>query len=266
MIGKAMKLRFSHFLKKEKDNESQGEKETVYARLTFQFFDSLVGEVTPEIRAILFSIIQENNQRVLKIYFYHNREISEDQQENYRCLCTEGSYDDDGYPEYWNAFEVVPVRIDYPAPIPQQERLVYYRKEPQDLVGVQKYQSDFISPYVDLGKEYYGAHLRLVMQNALLGRVVPALRRIGMNWFDDHIFVHFYYHGDVKNEYQEDIDAVMTCFSKYFPSDYISVRSYRMDYLQEIPYHEVVPYSRKEQAIDKNFFSRPSPDASRKKP
>ena len=41
----------------------------------------------------------------------------------------------------------------------------------------------------------------------------------------------------------------MTVFSKYFPSDYVYVRIYQMDYPQPIPFSTAIAYARKEKPI-----------------
>lgn len=242
-----MKFKLNRFSKSEDVEYKIAEKDSVYAGLTFLFYDLLTGEITPDIRAVMFSILQEKESRTLTIYFYYDGEISDQRLEDYYCLPTEGNYEDYGYPRYWGDFKVEPIRRDYPNSIPEHEVLIYYRKEEKDLVGIQKYQQKMLaSPFLDLGGEYFNAHLKLVFQRAFLGLCSPNIRRVTLSWEKKLVFIHFYYDGAISEENHESMKTFMKEFVKHLPEMKCYLRYYQMDYPQPIPFSSLVVYARKE--------------------
>ncbi|MDE3046173.1 MAG: hypothetical protein KGJ02_05975 [Verrucomicrobiota bacterium] len=81
---------------------------------------ALWGEVAPALRAAKVSWDEET----VHLYFYYDGEISEEDHESAECVATEFIAE---YPEY--KLEVHILRLDYPNSIPEEGKLVYYRRE-----------------------------------------------------------------------------------------------------------------------------------------
>lgn len=81
---------------------------------------ALWGEVSPSLRAarILW------NEEKVRVYFFYDGEISENDWESAECVATEVIAD---FPEH--KLEVDILRWDYPRKIPNEGELVYCRKE-----------------------------------------------------------------------------------------------------------------------------------------
>jgi len=225
-------------------------------RLIFAVFEALKSEVTPEIRALKITIIQEKKVRLLKISFFYEGQPFNNSLDNYSSICAEATsssagmylFDEEDY-EY--------IQLDYPEPIPQEGSLVYYRKEAKDLASFKKVQDLFTSLYADKGEIYYSAHLRRVMQIALLGHVTPNIRMVGFEWFGRIIVTHFYLDGPIKESDRENIHEIMSYFIQHFKKNIVYLRIYRMDDPIILPAHHTTAYRRKEKSIQGEVFYKP---------
>lgn len=89
------------------------------ARLSLQ--RALLGEVSPQLRAVVFSIID----RTIDVRFYFDGVISENDKESASCVETEILADYD--PE--DSVTVRCIRLDFPDPINDGGTWVYQRRE-----------------------------------------------------------------------------------------------------------------------------------------
>lgn len=81
---------------------------------------ALLGEISPFLRAASINWDAEK----ITVYFFYDKEISEEDQEAAECAGTEVIA---SFPEH--QLEVEIVRIDYPNPIPVKGELVFLRRE-----------------------------------------------------------------------------------------------------------------------------------------
>lgn len=92
-----------------------------YALLAIQ--RALLGQATPELRAIIVDVCKEKN--LLYIHFYYDGELSEKMIDLWECAITEASADLGA--EY--VLDAGVQRLDYPKEIPFRGRYAYLRKE-----------------------------------------------------------------------------------------------------------------------------------------
>src|SRR5262249_28787185 len=84
---------------------------------------ALLQNVTPELRAVIVDIDEE--EKIFYIRFYYDGPVSEDIIELWQCAITEASAGID--PNY--GLDEGVERLDYPAKIPFRGRCAYLRKE-----------------------------------------------------------------------------------------------------------------------------------------
>ncbi len=89
------------------------------ARLSIQ--RALLGEITPELRAIVFSV----DTQILDVRFYFNGPLTEEVRESVSCVETEILADYD--PEVMVSVHCI--QLDYPAQIDDSGVWVYQRRE-----------------------------------------------------------------------------------------------------------------------------------------
>jgi hypothetical protein len=203
--------------------------------------DALNGSITPELRAVVVNV--KEKEKIFYIRFFYNGIVSEEIIELWSDVIGEANF----YPTDEGI-----LRLDYPEKIPCNGSLAYYRKEPKDLVKAEKVKKSFKLPYEN--EKYFSANLRLAMQSALLGMVPPNLRVVCVDYFENHITVYFYYDGKITTSEENDMNKVMTHFSKYFPYYSIYLRKYVMDYPIIPPVHKDVVYYRHEERIEDRPF------------
>lgn len=254
-----------------------------YALLSVQ--SALLGEVTPELRAVVVDLDKEDD--LLFLRFYYDGEVSEKQIDLWQCAMTEsdaGTRMMDGNVE----------RLDYPQEIPFRGRYAYRRKEPilpdvtkdseaivqvqRELVDFQEIIGLFVSPVLDARLEtqwgiiHYvkdGCHIvpaksqaytidilplayaMLSMQRALLGVVIKELITVIVDVSREWVYIRFYYEGDVPCDVLEDWECAMTETWADLGSEYVlDGRIERMTYPTPIPFRGRHAYRRKEVSRD----------------
>lgn len=253
-----------------------------YALLAVQ--RSLLGEVTPELRAVVVDI--NRDEEVLFIRCYYDKEVSEKQIDLWQCAMMEsdvGTCMLDG--------EVK--RLDYPQEIPLRGQYAYYRKEPVPLVPVKKQvvvqvQREwvdfpekigvFVSPIPDDRMEtqrgvrhntksrccivpgipstftidaFPLAYAMLSMQKALIRIIVKELIAIVVDLINETLYVRFYYEGKVSCEIIEDWEYAMTqAWADLGPEYILDGKIEQMIFPTPIPSRGRLAYNRKEEQRD----------------
>ncbi len=98
------------------DDEFQ---EINYTSAVLSMNTALLGSVSPALRA---AMIQWKDKE-FHLYFYYDGEISEEDRESAECVAEEVISD---FPRYKVNLDIV--RLDYPKPIPQEDRKAVYRR------------------------------------------------------------------------------------------------------------------------------------------
>jgi hypothetical protein len=91
-----------------------------YETLLLNALGALLGEVVPSLRGV--AVDWEGN--IILMYFYNDGEVSDELENDYRCIGTEVVAD------YYDAhIDDKVVRLDFPTPLPQHKYWAYKRKE-----------------------------------------------------------------------------------------------------------------------------------------
>ncbi len=188
----------------------------------------LLSSVSSSLRAITINL--DAAERELKISFFYDEEV-DDQLFDLASI----SMDEITLPlEYIIKDKII--MLKYPEKIPDEEILVYYRKEDKILANIKKANKYLTCPYSE--KEYFSARLRFIMQKVLLGAITSNIREIGLNWSEDIIYVHFYYQGEGSEKDKKNMHEIMQKLFMHFPNFYIHLRYYRMDEPIVLPEHQ----------------------------
>ena len=146
------------------------------------------------------------------------------------------------------------IMLKYPEKIPEEEILIFYRKEGKILANIKKANEYLSCPYSE--KKYFSAKLRFVMQKILLGTITSNMRGIGLNWSENVIYAHFYYQDEVSEKDKINMHEIMQKLFMYFPNFYIHLRHYRMDEPIVLPQHQEMVFFRYEEEYgQKPLFS-----------
>ena len=145
---------------------------------------ALANCVTPELRAITLDIDEKKSLRILR--FFYDTEITWELEDHVSTLMVEVE----------SSFEVI--QLDSSKPIPTQvKKLAYLRYEET----LPKFERDKESRAFLLKEGFlHNAVFRLDMQQALLGRVTPALRHVSVaaNPSKKQLIAHFIYDGKIS--------------------------------------------------------------------
>lgn len=204
-----------------------------YALLSMQ--SALLGEITPELRAVCLDIDAQN--QILYVRFYYDGESSEKMIDLWQCAITEASASIDAF--CFDKSEVE--RLDFPKKIPDWGYLAYLRKEPI-AYGKPRNQVKI--------EEKTIAYALIAVQQALLGVVTPELRTVIVD-FDketNFLYIRFYYDGEVSEElialWQNAIIQAITDFGSDCKLDGAVER---LDYPKEFPFRGRNAFRRKEE-------------------
>lgn len=96
------------------------DKNEAYAAISAQ--RALLGVITPNLRAVTIKI--DSQQKVLKVCFFYDKDISETQFDIASTAITEISAD---FPDF--DLDDCIERLDFPSKVPVEGRLVFQRKE-----------------------------------------------------------------------------------------------------------------------------------------
>jgi hypothetical protein len=206
-----------------------------YALLSIQ--SALLGEVTPELRAVILDLDQDNV--LLHAYFYHDGEASEKHLDIWSCVISEGSVDLE--PEFLTKAKIE--QLDYPQEIPSKGYFAYLRKEER---GLQLKKNSLSKLEI---KEMSLAYAMLAVQHALLGVVTPELRAVIVDFDKEKIllYIHFYYDKEVSKSL---IDLWLTAIAEirtdFAPNSLLDHGVERVDYPFVFPFRGRYAYRRKE--------------------
>jgi hypothetical protein len=155
--------------------------------------NALLGHVAPSLRA--FTVDFNEKEKFVSTCFFYDGEIDDHLFDLASCTTVEIELNS-GY-----TYREPLIRIDYPEKIPFEGNLIYLRFEP-NLEG--HYLNVRFSQLLKKTDSPY-AFLFLDMQNALLAKVTPALRKVS-TVIDENkktIDLYFYYDGKISDhEYQ----------------------------------------------------------------
>ena len=164
----------------------------VYLKLSAQ--RALWGHVFSQLRAVSVNV----NENEIDVRFYHDGELSEENEEYCELATTEIIAD---YPYYFNnkkpqtEFNTPIIRLDYPAQIPPHGHWVYFRHE-----NPSSYFQRNLSGAI-WNKTIWHIPIYLVklsLLNALLGRVSQCLRSVCFNINEKDLTLVFYYDGEIN--------------------------------------------------------------------
>ncbi len=185
----------------------------------------LLGHVAPSLRAVTVDLNKKKN--LCTIHFFYDGEITDELFELVGFSTVEMNIS-----ETYESNDDIMVRIDYPAKIPIQGRLVYLRKEPTPTTYNQK--SAFL--YKD-SRTVLGAAVLLALIDALLGKVTPQLRGVVLdaNEVSKQISFYFIYDGEISKENFALANAAIEEASVWFPEFNIKREILRVDFPQRRP-------------------------------
>ncbi|MBS0653813.1 MAG: hypothetical protein JSR39_09875 [Verrucomicrobia bacterium] len=187
---------------------------------------AMLKAVTPQLRAVTVDINPEKAE--LSIVFFYDGEITDELFD----LASIAAVEVDIFPFDYVVVGDNSVQLDFPKEIPIQGRLAYLRHEP-NLPTIKMEDKLFL-----LKEPVKPLHIFcLDMQEALLGKVSPALRRVRVSIDPDHkkLISHFYYDGEIS-----DVDLYLAKAAIHdsiisFPDYVMESQILRIDYPNEIP-------------------------------
>lgn len=189
------------------------------ARAILSMSRALLTEVVPALRAASIKW----DDKIIKLFFYYDGEISENEIDSISCVSAEVISD---YPEHQLEEDSI-LRVDYPQQILYEGDLVYYRKELMtDL------QRSFLLTKCFLCKGLCFdccVEKFLILNRALWGRVSPQLRMVNVYWNDPKGRLVFYYDGEISEEDRQLSEAVRQEFLEYYPNYELELDIIRLD-------------------------------------
>jgi len=178
--------------------------------------------VAPTLRAVTVDI--HDSTKKLELYFFYDGVVSEELWEVANLIGTETDH-----PNYVNAEHIL--RLDVPEKIPLYGKFAYLRYESY-LPKLEKENRAFLLK----NKFSQDAIFRLDMQEALLGKVTPSLRYVGVK-FDleaDKLITHFIYDGEISEKDRNLAQAAIEESRISFPEYKMDAVIERVDFPQEM--------------------------------
>ncbi len=169
---------------------------------------ALTTHVTPPLRAVTVNL--DLKKEIYICHFFYDGPLDDYLSNLVSCAACEAS-------KCWSC-EGSCVQLDFPAPIPINGALAYLRKEP----GVSPPKVQLLPRFPRLVED---AYLSYAMQQALLGRVVPALRAVvvDVNEKKETLYFYFYYDEEVTEEMLLLSKEAIANAKKAFPDTFTSV-------------------------------------------
>jgi hypothetical protein len=194
-----------------------------YALLCVQ--SALVNAVAPQLRAVTVGIDEIEKKVVL--YFFYDGEITEELYETASLVGT-----DTNHPYYRNSEHIV--RLDYPKKIPIFGKLAFLRKESHLPHLIKENRSFLLAEFRPLSVYC------LDMQEALLGKITPALRHVsvGIDIAQKKLIPHFIYDGKVSEDDRNLAIAAIQESRISFPEYEIGSWVERLDFPSKISVHD----------------------------
>jgi len=192
-----------------------------YKYMLFNIQEALITHISPSLRAVMLDFDQGQNLFALR-FIYHG-EMTDKLFDLMSCIVAEIDSED---------IKTELIRVDEPANIPIQGRLLYLRKEAIPTVYEQKSPVQFVNESTPLV-----AVLLLGMQGALLGRVTPELRRVTIKVDENlkELDFYYFYDGEISQENfklsNDAINEACLLFSRYLINKHIL----RIDFPKKIP-------------------------------
>jgi hypothetical protein len=106
-------------------------------------------------------------------------------------------------------------------------------------------------------EKYFLGNIKRAMQNALIGQITPNIREIMLERFNEHIFVIFYFEGEITEEDRQNMKEIMDVFCLSFLSFHIYLRYFRIDKSPNLPPHQISIYSRYEEGQNNSPYHIP---------
>ncbi len=188
--------------------------------------NALVGEVTPELRAVVINI--DLDEEIFYAWFYYDGSVSEERIDLWECVISEATAH---IPECFIKSRVM--RLDYPEKIPPGGYCAYMRKEE----GAAEYAASAFSR-VKI-KEMSMAYDRLALLDAMLGIVTPELRAVIVDFNKEQtlFYIRFFYHGEVPRILLELWqNAILKTKNDFAPNCDLDGKVERVDYPNPIPF------------------------------
>ncbi len=191
--------------------------------------NALLGHVAPSLRA--FTVDFDEKEKQLTTRFFYDGVINDHLFDLASCTTVEIELNSENTELY--TYQEPIIRVDYPKKIPFEGNLVYLRYEP-NFEGF--YPNERGSQWLKESDPPY-AFLFLDMQNALLAKVTPALRKVsGLIQIEKKIIdLYFWYDGEISDlEYEL---ASLATQNGVFSFPDFSVRTHieRIDFPHHIP-------------------------------
>jgi hypothetical protein len=171
---------------------------------------ALLSEVVPQIRAVSIDFDETKNEIIL--HFYYDCEVDDKLFDLASCVSAEIETNPE-YPFFCSLNEDIALSLPLPQEIPNQGNLIYLRKEPSFPKFTKKMNSERLKTETPI------VALLLVTQEALLGKVTPALQRVSVDINDEEKGLYFYFEYDspISDEDRNLADCVVKEASASFP-------------------------------------------------
>ena len=196
---------------------------------------ALLDAVSPSLRAVTADFKEKERKLVVR-FFYHG-EVTERLKILASCAITEIELN---VPVSYERNLDYAVRLDFPEQIPVQGRLVYWRNESIFLDHKQKKIVELLSLSVSCSERVF-----LELQDALLGKVTPSLRSVGVTVLEceKRVCLYFVYDGEILENDFRLIKEVVKGISGFE----IDLRIDRRDFPGEVDYQgQKIVFSRNE--------------------
>lgn len=185
-------------------------------------------EIFPQLRSAQIRY----DEQFVYLYFFYDREITDDDYESMSCAETESSVDFMSY-----RFLTEYTRLDYESPIPLRGDVIYLRKEPFHPGQLTKEDIEYPNtPNLELSLEIrLRIKVVLAFLHALLGEITFNIREVIAYCDMDHITGYFYYDREISEEDHQIAESVMKEIHKKFPDYVCSAEAIRCDFPERTP-------------------------------
>jgi hypothetical protein len=187
---------------------------------------ALINAIAPSLRAVTADIDLVNKKLIL--FFYYDGTISDELFDLASIAATEAGV---SLPEYFTDDHII--QLDYPEEIPIRGKLVFLRKEPH----LPNYKKESRTHLLKQTPEK--VIFILDLQEALLGKVTPALRRVAgkVGIEQKRLIYYFVYDGKISEEEYNLAHAAIKEASASFPDYEIDAHIDRIDFPNERSIH-----------------------------
>jgi hypothetical protein len=187
---------------------------------------ALINAIAPSLRAVTADIDLVNKKLIL--FFYYDGTISNELFDFASIAATEAGV---SLPEYFTDDHII--QLDYPEEIPIRGKLVFLRKEPH-LPNFKRESRTYL-----LKQTSENVVFILDLQEALLGKVTPALRLVAgkVDIEQKRLIYYFVYDGKISEEEHSLAHAAIKEASVSFPDYEIDEHIDRIDFPNERTIH-----------------------------